>query len=93
MKAPAILLPLGFDLNQSYDLQAVMNGAATKEQQLSAIKYIMESLCAYDGEPTNLENVNATYYNLGRRSIARALKDIRLLNLGKVKEAMSKEKK
>lgn len=90
-RTPAILLPLGFDLQKSYDLQAVMDGSANKEQQQNAIKYIIQNLCNYDGEPTDLDSPHATYYHLGRRSVARALKDIHKMNLAAIKQVQEKK--
>ena len=40
-----VLLPQGFDLSRAYDIQACVDGVATKEQAQAAVKHIVEDLC------------------------------------------------
>ena len=86
----SVWLPPGFNAKKSYALQAVMRGEADAQAQKDAISYIRDDLCGMCRPPEDLESQSATYYNLGRQVIGRALDQIFKLNLGKITEMESK---
>ena len=85
-KEPGIWLPPGFDLSKSYDVQAVARGTATKEQQISALKYIVEDLASAYNEPFDNESNIFNNFQSGRRSVGHAIAQITKFNLAEIKK-------
>lgn len=88
-----IWIPPGFKLSESYDVQALATGTANKEQQMRALKYIVEDLAGAYKETEDLNSPNATYYNGGRRAVGRAIIQIVKFDLAKIKKFMEPKEK
>jgi len=76
-----IVLPEGFNLERSYDLQALASGTANKEQQQNALKYIVEGLAGAYNDTFDTESARKSDYLQGRRSVALDVVTITKLNL------------
>lgn len=84
-----IILPPGFNLDKAYALQRLMDDPNHKE----AMDYIINDICSTYSDPTDPANTHMTYRNIGRASVGREIIQNYKLNLSKIKQIMSKEKK
>lgn len=87
-KKSAIWLPPGFDLNSSYDLQALASGTANEHQQKNALKFIVEQLAGAYDQTFDPDSERMSNYNEGRRAVGRAVIQITKLDLAKIKTAL-----
>jgi hypothetical protein len=92
VKKQAIWLPPGFDLEQSYTLQALATGTANEHQQKAALKFIVEKLAGAYDQTFDPDNERLSAYNEGRRAVGRAIIQITALNLAKIKESLNPPK-
>jgi hypothetical protein len=92
-KAIGVWLPPGFDLSRSYDLQALSTGTANKEQQIAALKYIVENIASAYNERFDASNNVFNNYESGRRSVGHAIAQICKLNLAEVKKHLNPKEK
>lgn len=90
--ADHIWQPKGFDLNKSYALQSLAAGVATKEQQIEALKYIVEDLCGTYSITFDPDNARLDAHNQGRAYVGHAIAQIVKMQLHKVSKILTKEK-
>lgn len=88
-----IVLPEGFNLERSYDLQALASGTANKEQQINALKYIVEGLAGTYNDTTDLSSDRREKQLQGRRSVGLDIVTITKLNLARISELTKTKEK
>jgi len=84
----AVWLPPGFELNDLYNIQALSTGTANADQQIAALKCIVEKLCGTYGITFDPSSDRMTAHNEGKRFVGLSIVQLTKLNPVKVREIL-----
>jgi hypothetical protein len=76
----------------TYAIQALFKGEASPDQQIRALKCIIEEICGTYNMTFDPESARWSDFNEGKRHVGRTLVNLSTINVGAIKQALQKRK-
>lgn len=85
-KVPAPWIPAKWEEYDVYAIQAVAQGIASEAQQIRALRFIVEELCATYDNPYKPDSDRDTAFACGKKFVGEQIVKFYKMNINKLKE-------